>query len=76
MAKAGKIPRHLSTSTEGLMTKEQIRLVGYALDFLKSNLDYDTLDSLGLGNFEEVEQKIGDAKKCFELLAASKLNNP
>ena len=56
------------------MTKEQIRLVGYALDFLKSNLDYDTLDTLGLGDFEEVEQKIGDTKKCFETLAASKLN--
>ena len=51
------------------MTKEQIRLVGYALDFLKSNLDYDTLDTLGLGDFEEVEQKIGDTKNCFEVLA-------
>ena len=50
------------------MTKEQIRLVGYALDFLKSNLDYDTLDTLGLGDFEEVEQKIGDTKNCFEVL--------
>lgn len=51
------------------MTKEQIRLVGYALDFLKSNLDHDTLDTLGLGDFEEVEQKIGDTKNCFEVLA-------
>ena len=47
------------------MTQEQIRLVGYALNFLKSNLDYDTLDSLGLGDFEEVEQKIGDAFDCL-----------
>jgi hypothetical protein len=52
-----------------MMTQEQIRLVGYALDFLKSNLEYETLDSLGLGNFEEVEQKIGDTKNCFEVLA-------
>lgn len=58
------------------MTQEQISLIVYSLNFLKSTLTNNHLDSLNLGDFDAVWQKIDNAKKCFEALAASKLNNP
>lgn len=51
------------------MTQEQARLALYALGHLRTNLDHDNLDDLGLGNFEEVEQKIEDAMNCLAVLA-------
>jgi hypothetical protein len=51
------------------MTQEQVRLALYALGHLRTNLDHDNLDDLGLGNFEEVEQKIEDAMNCLAVLA-------
>ncbi len=51
------------------MTQEQVRLALYALNHLRANLDHDNLDDLGLGDFEEVEQKIEDAMNCLSVLA-------
>jgi hypothetical protein len=51
------------------MTKEQVRLALYALGSLRINLDEENLDDLGLGDFEEVEQKIEDTMDCLAVLA-------
>jgi hypothetical protein len=50
------------------MTQEQVKLVRYALDFLKINLNHDNCQILRMGNFGEVWGKIDKTEKCFELL--------
>ena len=63
------------------MTEKQIKLVSFALDFLKSNLDHDVIEALGYKKLSPVdinerydedilgmEEAIEDAKGCFEVM--------
>jgi hypothetical protein len=51
------------------MTQDQIRLICYALDFFKSSLTHNNLENLELGDFNQVWQKLEDAKNCLKVLA-------
>ena len=51
------------------MTEKQLELVSFALDFLKSNLDHDVVDTLSykkLSAYEFVDVKEGHGDYCIE----------
>ena len=56
------------------MTEKQLKLVSFALNFLKSNLDHDVIEALvdiNEGYDEDVlgmEEAIEDVKGCFEVM--------